>query len=713
MIKTPIKAIAKSDSIIEIVSSKDFYISSVKKFILFEDGKEIAKLTPVSQSESTTNYIYTLMVKNFHYVCGHNYEIETADNYFIPIDISFITLTDAFEKKYRYDGKLGALYTKEATTFRLFTPLANRVILLLKKNGEEKEEAYVLNHDIDKGIFEITIAGDLDKARYKYVVTLMGNTIEVTDPYSFSLSSNALYSYVIDLEKIKAISTNRECLKDINKDEAIIYECNIRDLTSLTNNPNKGTFQALLDDSKTKANLPMGISYLASLGVTHIQFQPLLDFQSINEDDRYSNYNWGYDPAYYFAVEGSYDIYPDDPYSRAISLRKVISKMHKEGLRVINDVVYNHVFSMDFNALNLLLPSYYFRYNNDKTLSTGSGCGNDLETRHYMCRKLIVDSILHQIDVFDIDGFRFDLMGIIDIDTLKEIKDKAFAAKKDVILYGEGWDLATNLPFDQKGSMLNSSRLPDYSFFNDRFRDVVKGKTNESEIRIKGYLLGDTNYLDGFKHVFLGSTTPIAFAPLFERTIQSINYVECHDNHTLFDKIKLACDESDEMILKRINIINTALLMAVGIPFIHMGQEIGLSKGGNGNSYNAGDKVNGFDYSILDKRKNMYRFFVDAVDLRKKMIKLANGDYSRLEQDISFENLDYGAVKVNYNFDNGISMFAIFNPTNQKIMYNFDDYVQLIFNETGNVENNELYVKMAIINAISVNVFVKKAEKEN
>ena len=714
MKKIMMQAIAKQGDVLEVTFSKDFYTMPQSEFRVYEDGKLRMKVRPVSQSESGSSFIYTMITKGLSYVPGREYKVKTKENYFIPIDISFLAMTETFEKRYRFDGKLGAIYTPEKTTFRVYSPFATSMVLRLMKRGETIYSSYRMERDDEHGIFYLDVEGNLDGAKYLYRAMVFGEINDVPDPYAFGLGRNSLYSYVIDPEKVKEIDTNEDSLSPFtDRSKAILYECSVRDMTSLTDLEDKGTYEALSrPDLKTKGGLPMGLDYLASLGVTHIQIQPVLDFQTLDDDDPFSTYNWGYDPSFYFAPEGSYSTDPDDPYRRILELRNLVSSLHKKGLRVVFDVVYNHVYTALFNPLALLVPQYYFRHNNDYTLSSGSGCGNDLESRNYMVRKLIKDSLLHLLDFYDCDGYRFDLMSITDIETLKQAYEETSAIKKEILFYGEGWDLWTNLPADMKATQYNSYKMPFAAFFNDRFRDVVKGKTDASGLAVKGYLSGDTNYLDGFKHVYLGSSIAIAFAPLFSSPNQSINFVECHDNHTLYDKLKACCSgESDEEIFRRMKMITVCLLTACGIPFFHAGQEIGLSKGGNGNSYDAGDRVNGFDYDVLDSRKDLYLFFLDAIQLKKRLVSLVGAEHDELRSLISFENLPFGAVKIDYRLKD-FSITVLFNPTKNSFTYSFADYSQLIFNETGNVENQDCYVKLAIVNALSVSVYLSRRREK-
>ncbi len=703
-------AVARSQKVLEISVDKEFCSNKLSKFYLYIDGKRITELTSVSQSESHSSRIYTFMLKNSPFLVGKKYEVVTEQNYFIPVDISFLALDDAFEEKYRYDGELGAIYTKKKTTFRVYSPFATRIILIIRRKDASDEETFVMKKDSSTGVFEIVVDGDLDETKYIYEAEIFSKIHRVVDPYAYSLSSNSRSAYVINPDKVKKMDDHHTSLPHFTDvTDAIIYECSVRDMTSLSGRADSGTYDALaLEGLRSKDGMPMGMDYLSSLGVSHIQLMPVLDFQTVNDDNRKGSYNWGYDPMFYFAPEGSYCENPEDPYDRVLALRRLVSTFHKNGLRVNLDVVYNHVYSEKFNSLSVLVPKYYFRYNQDGSLSNGTGCGNDIESRKYMARKLIIDSLLHAIDFYDVDGFRFDLMGILDVDTINMGYEACKKVKEDVMFYGEGWDLWTALPTDKKASSFNSSKMPNVAFFNDRFRDVAKGRSSSSELSVKGYLLGDGYYIDGFKHVMMGSCYPLAFPPMLSSYRQSINYVECHDNNALYDKIKIACpDETEADIEKRIKMLTMAILFAAGIPFFHQGQEIGHSKNGKPNTYNTGDKDNGFDYDLLSERKELYSFFLQAIDLKKRFIKEMGEYYSDVPSHMTFVNLEKGALRIDYQTPNSMVSF-VYNPSNESIMCDFGDYVRLIFNDTGSVEESEFFIRLAIVPTRTVSVFLKK-----
>mgnify|MGYP002521757722 CR=1 FL=1 len=712
--KKLLSANLKENNNIEVSISKDLTQRIVTFFFIYMNGKLIEKVIPLSRNESNNHNIYTLVSSKTTYTPGIEYVLYTDMNMQIPLDISYLATLPAFDEKYRCDDILGANYLKKMTTFRVFSPFASEMKVKIKKNVNDQFEYYSMTR-LDNGIYEVTIKKDLEEYIYLYEAKIFSKIYEVADPYSYSLSSNSNYSYVVDINKIKKIDSNTDNLPILDsKLDYIIYECSVRDMTSRLNLKNKSTYKALSESTniETSNHIKTGIDYISSLGVSHVQLMPVLDFYTVNEDRPFENYNWGYDPNFFLVNEGSYSLDPNDPYLRLIELKNLVSSFHKKGIRVILDVVYNHVFSVNDNSLNILVPKYYFRLNNDGSLSNGSGCGNDIESKHYMARKLIIDSILHFTDIFDIDGFRFDLMGILDTETLSLAYNRAKELKDDIFFLGEGWDLWTNLKANEKCSINNANRIPFASFFNDRFRDVVKGQTNESQLAVRGYLSGDTNYLDGFKHVMLGSSKPIAFAPLFESSTQSVNYLECHDNHVLYDKLKACLPfESDEITFKRIKMCILATLLASGIPFFHAGEEIAQSKQGEGNSYDKGDLINGFDYKLLEKRSDLYYFFIQAIHLKKFMSSLAKEKNVKFDENIQFENLPFGCILIKYIYSN-YTISVIFNPTFEKFTYDLQKYNKVIFSELGDINKLDTYCQVAIINSVSFAVYLQEESQD-
>lgn len=706
LINRNIEATLKNNSTLEVRVKKANDSSFVEKMRFYEDYQFKGYLEFLSKSESKSTYIYIFRF-NYEIIPGKSYAIANGENEFCPINISCLGSNLELERDYRYDGELGAIYCENFTIFRVFTPLSSAVnVNIIKPDGTR---FVATMNRIEGGVYEAKVEGDLDRCKYTYLANLNGEYVEAVDPYAKSVDTNSRFGYVVNMKRLDDVLLNDEFLPPFSiSTQAVIYECNVRDMTSLTNLPDKGTYNALAKAGLADAEgHPIGLDYIASLGVSHVQLMPIYDFQTIDDSDPLRTYNWGYDPEFYFAVEGSYASNPEDPYVRMRELRNLVASFHRKGIRVNMDVVFNHVFRTYSNSLEILCPNYYFRLNSDGTLSNGSGCGNDFESRHYMARKLIIDALKFFMNHYGIDGYRFDLIGIIDIDTIKSAYSACKGIKSNLMFYGEGWDLATSLPSVQKTTLNNAMKIPEVGFFNDRFRDIIKGHTYGEDMNGRGYLSGDANYIDGFKHVFLGSVISLAFPPLFTLPSQSINYVECHDNETLFDKLKVCCaNENDDTIVKRVKLINAVNILAFGVPFIHAGQEIASSKKGDINSYISGDKINGFDYHLAAERQGMVAFFHDCIKLKKYSPYFSLNDKLMIEKSIDFVNLDYGAIAIKYyNERIGRQIIVIINPSKVVVKYNFGKYYKIIFNEAGFIEG-ENYAQLVLVNGISMVVAV-------
>jgi pullulanase len=690
---------------IECAVRKAYNSPLSKEMKLYENGIFKENLRFITKSDSTTNVIYTFTFES-EIVPGRLYELSDGKNEFSPLDLTFLTTLPEFEKKYRYDGELGAIYAKDKTIFRVFSPLSDEMLVKVIKG---QDISYYPLHRLPSGVFEGEVAGDLEGAGYIYIVRINGHYTKTVDPYAKSLGVNSRIGYIVDVDKIKDIPSNEEMLPPFDDPcQAVIYELDVRDMTSLSKMKDRGTYAALSREGEKDENgNPLGMDYISSLGVSHVQLLPVFDFQTIPDDNPFSAYNWGYDPEFFFAPEGSYSTDPSDPYARMRELKMLISTFHKHGIRVNMDVVFNHTFQVLSNALNKLCPNYYYRFNDEGYMSEASGCGNDTESRRYMMRKLIVDCLVFFTEVYGMDGFRFDLMGLIDSATINAASQAVRDIKPNAMIYGEGWNMPTAMPDVEKSSMDNASKLKTIGFFNDRFRDVSKGKTFGSNLNSKGYLTGDENYIDGFKHVYMGSVISFAFPPLFVSPSQSINYMECHDNATLFDKLKSCFPEEEESeLLKRMKLLNACVILSLGVPFIHAGQEVGHSKKGINNSYNAGDEINGFDYKEAYQRKDMIRYFRDVIRLKKKYPSLCMSDKKEITKRISFENLPNGALYVKYEAkDNEPEMAVIINPSRASLKYQFSKYYRIVFNEAGFIDDGQ-YSQLLLVNGISVIVAI-------
>ncbi|MBE6127008.1 MAG: type I pullulanase [Erysipelotrichaceae bacterium] len=577
---------------------------------LIVDGVARQKLTP-----TRLNTLSTLAIADFRLDAplelGRSYFLCMAQYGSVALDVTDATYFPDFDERFFYDGDdLGAVYSKKETRFALWAPLASKVILGYRDSPKEPFQPVNMIRT-DAGVFRCVLKGDHAGAEYHYYVTNSEVTHRTPDPYAKASIANGRESVVADFSRLKE-DFHRECLPVCESySDAVIYETHVRDFTihSGTNIVHKGRFLGMVEQGrKTKGGNPAGLDYLLSLGVTHVQLLPIYDYKTVDEEHPETGYNWGYDPYQYFVPEGSYASVLLDPLSRIRDCKKMVAEFHKHGLRVIMDVVYNHVFEYEKSTFERIVPNYYFRHRNNGKMANTSGCGDDLASERPMVRKLIVDACKWWIDEYGIDGFRFDLMGIIDCDTLKEISAYGLAKHKSFILYGEGWNMGGEVK-QPLGHMGNYRLLPEYGFFNDFYRESLKE-----------YFCENRGVTGNVENVLVGSCTDFNVGAKFLSANQTVNYVECHDNGTIFDHFaRRRGDLSEEERLRLVEAINAAVIFSIGIPFIHMGQEIGLTKYGEDNTYNKGDHFNQMDYALLDKRFDMSKRLAEAIKLRKNL----------------------------------------------------------------------------------------------
>jgi pullulanase len=509
-----------------------------------------------------------------------------------PIFIGIVTLTKEFEEKFRYDGNLGYEYHKTHTVFRLFSPVLKEAFVVVDQKKYEMK--YI------EPIWEATILEDLDLKPYHFEVRLVDTFKIVKDPYTNACSTKE--SYVIDWQKTSLILPSPIQLKSYT--DAVIYEGHIRDLTIHLDVLSKGLFKGVREFSKTlKGSV---LQYIKRLGATHLQLLPIFDFDGVDDINKDQFYNWGYNPSQYFAVDGWYSKHPDDPYHRINHLKKVINEAHRLKLGVNMDVVYNHVYKYKDFPYDDLVPGYFYRHDSNKKMTDVSFCGNDVETRNYMVRKLIIDSLIHFVKHFQIDGFRFDLMGLMDIATMHEIESKLKAINPNIMLYGEGWNMITEVPSRQRANMNNQALFPSYAHFNDFYRNTMKGDLYGNHL---GYTMGNKHLTQKAMDAIIGSKH------LFQTPNQSINYVECHDNLTYYDQMKKTKGLVDSNFTMHQDFANHLIAISQGIPFYHAGQEFYRSKKGVENSYNSPDEINHIDWNF---KKSAVANLQKILKIRKK-----------------------------------------------------------------------------------------------
>lgn len=522
-----------------------------------------------------------------------DYYVYVNDNVQIHLSLGKITRSPLFEKKNYTEEQLGFIYNKESTEFRLWSPVAKEIILVLPNLKVE----YHLNY-FKEGIWKFKVYGDLDQEPYYYMVRINDEFINVLDPYAISSSANSKYNYVIDLNKTyhqKYVKPNFSG----NLPDSIIAEIHLKDFGyMLPGNKSYYLKACELYDG-------IGLNYLKNLGVTHVQVLPLNAFAGVDELNPDKQYNWGYNPVEYFSITNWYSTNPNDPYCSINELKEMIDIYHHNGLLVNLDVVFNHVYEYKTFSLNQLVPGYVFRTNHIDFMTNGSGCGNDLATERLMIRRFIKDVLVYYTKIFGFDGYRFDLMGLIDIETMKQIETSLKLLNPNVILYGEGWEMQTGL--DKNLLAFNRNALPNIGYFNDYFRNIVKG--NPFSLA-KGLITGKTIDHHRLKDILSGTNNPY----------QALNFIECHDNYTVYDQTTLTLPNIEEY--QRTDFLKLGLQMlfiSQGIPFIHLGMEFGRTKKGHDNSYNLPIQINKIEWDKINEYQDVIESLKDIIRIRKEI----------------------------------------------------------------------------------------------
>ncbi|MBQ3192943.1 MAG: type I pullulanase [Oscillospiraceae bacterium] len=517
-----------------------------------------------------------------------------------------------FEARFHYAGTdLGAVWSPEKTQFRLWAPTAKAVTVNLYASGTAEShdlpEQLPMKADVC-GTWIAEKAGDLNGTYYTYLVELEGKTEEACDPYARSTGVNGQRAMILDLSRTDPAGweSDRDPHAGRNVTDAVIYELHIRDLSMDAGSgiTHRGKFLGLAETgTATSQGIPTGLDHIRNLGVTHVHLLPSYDFGFTEEDRADPQYNWGYDPVNFNVPEGSYATDPDHGEVRVAEMKQMVKALHDAKLSVILDVVYNHVYDGEDFCFNRIVPGYFSRIDRDGIWSNGSICGNDTASERSMVRKYIVDSVNYWADEYHIDGFRFDLVGLLDVQTMNEIVSTVHEKHPNVIFYGEGWDMPTALtkPGTQLAIQSSSPDMPGFAFFSDTMRDLMRGDIRSNTA--PGFAAGAETARQALDASFMGMPEWAA------QPCQCVNYVSCHDNHTLFDRIALtAPDASRELRIRMNNLAAAFSILSQGIPFFQAGEEMLRTKpdgkgGFDDNSYRSGDAVNALKWEDLSKEE--------------------------------------------------------------------------------------------------------------
>jgi pullulanase len=657
---------------LSVYMSKNFFGGKSSIFHLKDSKVHIIPLQIESKVDLPNGYTYYHLVFNENLEIGEEYILFDEHCQTTPAQYSHIVKTVKFGEDYRYDkDDLGAVYTPEKTVFTLWAPTAHRIQLHLDMDG--KKEVHEMQREAD-GIWRVSVEKDLDRAYYTFMVRVNGAWQETTDPYTIFSAANGKASQVVNPKTLKMPKKVEMPVMENNTD-AIIYEASIRDMTSQTGvgvaHPKK--FLGFVEENNITKSRNTGFTYLKSLGITHVQLLPVFDFGSV--DEMYPNifYNWGYDPMQYRVLEGGYTTDPNDGAKRVEEFAYMVSKLHEAGIKVNLDLVFNHVYNKGAFALERLVPNYYFLMNSNGEFSNGSFCGNDIDTQPYMSKKYFLDTCKKIVELYDVDGFRFDLMGILDYQLMNEIVAECRKIKPDFMVYGEGWNMPSFVEEGLRATQINQAKMPEVGHFSDRFREIIRGSNNNLEQ--KGFASGRFDQMNDVMQVMCGSVKDHTFTS----PQKVVNYVECHDNHTLWDKNRVACHGEDANIREKRQVLTNAMvLFAQGIPFLHAGQEFGRTKQNIGNSYNRSDNYNRIDYFRRDRHINIVKDTKRLIQIRKEHPAFRMANAQEIRDHVFTETIENQVLvyKVNKGDDR---LVVFFNPTNRQFSYDLKCNSKILF----------------------------------
>ncbi|MEH6512809.1 MAG: type I pullulanase [Maribacter arcticus] len=580
-------------------------------------------------------------------------------------------------------------YSKESTLFKLWSPTAEEVKLRLFKTGNasNSNETFSLK-SAKSGIWQKEVTKDLDGIYYTYQVKINGRWLEETPGiYAKAVGVNGNRAMVLDLNTTNPDKWEKDKGPHISHlNEAIIYELHIRDMTIHPESGSSlpGSYLGLVEQgTKGPKDVSTAIDHLKELGITHVHLLPTFDHYSIDETNLDTpQYNWGYDPQNYNVPEGSFS---SDPFNAAVRIKEfkqMVKAFHDNDIGVILDVAYNHTGKTEEANFNQEVPGYYYRHWQDGSYADAAACGNETASERAMMQKFIIESVTYWTKEYHVDGFRIDLMGIHDITAMNKIADAVKKINPDALLYGEGWTAKDSpLPEEKRALKKHMKQLPQIAAFNDDVRDGIKGSVFEDEST--GFVSSAKDLEESIKFGVIGaiqhpqleyekvnySNAPWALEPW-----QSINYVSCHDNHTLFDKLKISKPEADtDELIAMDKLANAIVLTSQGTPFLHAGVEMLRTKNGEHNSYNLPDSINQINWNWKVQHKEVFQYYKNLISLRKAHPAFHMKSAKDVVSHLKFQTIEDGIVsymiKDNANEDSWKNILVVYNAYNKNINY--------------------------------------------
>ncbi|NLK09054.1 MAG: type I pullulanase [Firmicutes bacterium] len=634
-----------------------------------------------------------------------------------------------FYEKYHYNGELGAIYHPTHTTFRVWAPTAAQVWLVVYNTGSGGHGTKHPLHMGINGTWSTSLNGDCHGLFYNYRVLIKGVTNEAVDPYAKACGVNGERGMVVDPRQTNPAGWDKLARPPLNRFvDAIIYELHIRDISIHPKSgiTHRGKFLGLTEtDTVGPGAIKTGLDHLKDLGITHVQLMPCYDFATVDET-RSDGYNWGYDPLNYNVPEGSYATDPYTGTQRILEFKQLIQALKAAGIRVNMDVVYNHTFYTQSSHFNKLIPGYYYRQNDVGGFADGSGCGNELATERSMVRKMILDSVTYWAKEYKIDGFRFDLMGLMDIPTINEIRAALNEIDPTIMMYGEGWTGGYSpLPDNLKGLKGNVRELPGTGVFNDDLRDGLRGHVFFAEQ--PGFINGGVGKEESVKLGIVGAvrhdqvdygSVIYTHEPWAAEPAQSINYAEAHDNLTLWDKLAAVCpnaESTDLMAMQKL--CGAIILTSQGIPFLHAGMEFLRTKMGDANSYKSPDHINWIDWGLKQKHYDIFQYYRGLITLRRYHPAFRMTQSIDIQNHLRFLNVQSGNLLAyslggNANNDSWKTIVVIFNANQieKSVTLPADDWIVVVNqHKAGTSVLDKIEGRQAVAPAMSALVLVDAA----
>ena len=720
-----------------LTSKEDFKLYK-KRFTILKNDEQIEdfQITDFKSTKSGGSYqVAANLVFNTEFSIYDTVTVKyRIAEHFVPSQVANLVGiydSDDFINKYSYTGNdLGAHLDSETaptkTTFKVWSPVSRSMVLNIYNSGDyENDLTPTATYNMtfgEKGVWSYVVNEDLTNKYYTYTVTNSAGTNEVVDPYAKSCGINGRRGMVVNFSAI-----NEEIGWDSderynygNTTDASIYEMHIRDMTI---NPNsgvsashRGKYLGLTESgttyTKDATTVTTGLDHLEELGITHVQIQPTYDYSSVDErnvpaDMSKDNSNWGYDPLNYNCLEGSYSTDPADGNVRIKEFKQMIMALHYKGINAIMDVVYNHTSSFSDSNFEKLMPLYYHRTKGSGVAYNGSGCGNEMATDRFMVNKFVRESCKFFTDEYHLSGFRFDLMGLIDNQTMIDVYNDCHALDDKILVFGEPWTggstklsggvNANNL----KNQQTNQNSLAQSFFagnnvlvgaFSDGFRNGVRGDNGPGVGYVQGIAANGSQLLPGIKGQFNANQSTV-------QPQQVLNYVSCHDNYTLYDQLiqTLGTDRDFDRAYEQ---AETLVFTAQGIPFLQEGEEFMRSKAYeteegtkySGNSYNVGDFINNMNYELKADKLYMFNYFKGLIDLRKNT-EVFTLD-SRSEINTKLTNLQCADGVISYDLEGEEFTFKVIHTCNAKTV-NLGGEMKLIFHNA-DLSNGSWYTSVTL-----------------